>query len=579
MEAEAAEERDDAPETPSQVTELAPSDEAAGAASAVVVSVAANESGSPDNGSVLQEGAAPAPSDTQEASSESTTTANAAPPPLADDATATSAVDNVEMSVAPSSDTSVVDPESTELPAIGTPAPAESDAPTSRGSENGEGEVPRVAADEASTSPVSERSGSDGHPQQRGAEDQSPDPTSSAINGPTSGDTASTSEVSATSSSATSSTNPTAPPGPRRTFLASLTAQFAPETKRAWADVFGVRYESGEATASESDRSKMTKATNSPASRPSVRANTARTADAGESRQRGEQIQTTQHRYRDRIRQLTVAAAQQGKPQQSPSTRRTAKPAPGAPTWTHCECDGTSPLEQSGLSLTQIRFCQGRALDETYRTFRQIHVDLLNDGGPEREHSQRQLDVQHGVFLTQWELEQALRDSQVTGDDGVREGSAIDPVYAEIPIETLLQASWFLLFDQLPRLRTLVLQITRRHLNEHRLARLNRFLRKQLLWIPHSAKLQQLVIGLTATPQDGQEGRGCELGTDKGATVAEERRTQRDARLQSDPALIREFVEYIVACPRVPGPTDATYGAFLSSPPVVKRPLSRLCVV
>jgi hypothetical protein len=335
-------------------------------------------------------------------------------------------------------------------------------------------------------------------------------------------------------------------PAPRHTFLSSLTAQFAPETKRAWADVFGVRYESEKEATSSPGHSSEATATSRPASRSLTHSGgDPRRADAGVDKPRDDRVQASRQHYRDRIRQLTRAASEP-----SPSATRPAKAATSA--WTHGDGDGTSPLERSGLSLTQIRFCQERALDETCRAFQQMHARLVSEDAPEheRKRSEQEQGVQHGVFLTQWELEQALLDSQGSGG-GSEEQRAIDPAYAEIPIETLLQASWFLPFDQLPRLRTLVLQITRRHLNEHRLARLNRFLRKQLLWIPYSSKLQQLVVGLT----DGE----------RGGVTTDGRRIRR---LQNDPVLIREFVECIDARPRVSEPTDADFCAFLSLQPV-----------
>lgn len=156
-----------------------------------------------------------------------------------------------------------------------------------------------------------------------------------------------------------------------------------------------------------------------------------------------------------------------------------------------------------------------------------------------------------GIFVTQWELEQALRDAQITAAEP-GEGGGIDPAYADVSIEMKLQAGWFLPFDELPRLRALVLQMTRRHLNERRLAQLNRHLRKLLLWTPHSGGLQQLLVGLS-DPRYTSTGR--------------DNRTHRMYDI-NDLNLVREFVASIDAAPRAAEPTSVLFADFFTSPPV-----------
>lgn len=506
---------------------------------AVVASDAATPADGGSRGG--HEDVAASPSDKQEADVETASMPDAAAPQTVGETTGTLPVECEGSCAAAGVDTTTNEPEANDG--------GESDRLIPRDSEQTEDKASRAAADQPEV--VEARA-------QRGLveialqhEEQPLEVSGSAsIVESASEDRASmtATEVNAVTSNPEASTivNVEAHPAPRRTFLSSLTAQFAPETKRAWADVFGVRYESEEEAAGSADHSSEVVATSRPTSRSLTHSGgEPRKPDPGVDKPRDARGQANRQHYRDRIRQLTRAASQP-----SPSTTRPAKAT--ASVWTHSDGDGTSPLERAGLSLTQIRFCQERALAETCRAFEHMHARLVSEDAPaqERKRSDEQQDVQHGVFLTQWELEQALLASQNSGG-GSEEQSTTNPAYAEIPIETLLQASWFLPFDELPRLRTLVLQITRRHLNEHRLARLNRFLKKQLLWIPHSSKLQRLVVGLT--------------GGERGGITTDGRRIQR---LQSDPALIRELVECIDARPHVSEPTDADYCAFLSLQPV-----------
>lgn len=328
-----------------------------------------------------------------------------------------------------------------------------------------------------------------------------------------------------------------AAPKSRKSYLSSLTAQFAPETKAAWAEVFGVRYEPNE---SLPDAAQL--ARKSPVS-PSKLEGSSQFYTTPLALQSREPLRLRRHSYRERIRGLAASASDEklqhgnclGSPSRSTKSRLSNQ----------FECNGT-PLELTGLSLTQIRFCHERAIDNTCRNFDRIRSNLLNENQP--NDSRKSKDVEIGVFVTQWELEQALRDAQIVGDDS---GVASDSSYADIPIDTILEATWFLPFDQLPRLRTLVLQITRRHLNESKLARLNRHLRHQLLWIPHSTKLQQLMVRLTDDAPD---------------VLIET--TQPISLVKDSPALIRELAECIEASPQHESPSDAIFARFRTAAPV-----------
>ncbi|RLN94368.1 hypothetical protein BBJ28_00010487 [Nothophytophthora sp. Chile5] len=277
-------------------------------------------------------------------------------------------------------------------------------------------------------------------------------------------------------------------------FLDALTAEFSSDTKAAWAQLFGPRYddlEDEDVASGSTDRQEA--ADDRVPSKSSVQTKL-------EQQQRlDEQIQASQRRYRERV--LRAAAAVNTKPKTRQPSRRQAKaPAAALPTAT--------PFEQAGLSLTQVRVCTERALDETCRAFRRLHALALEEA------DDPSLPVVHGAFATQWELEQLVRELFEPQDPALstsgtgRKGSLVAPLGSagrsedeEISLTTQLQASWLLPFGCLPQLRSLVMKITRRHLSEDKLAVVNRQLQKQLTLLPLSSSLQQLLLQFSAHQQ------------------------------------------------------------------------------
>lgn len=272
-------------------------------------------------------------------------------------------------------------------------------------------------------------------------------------------------------------------------FAASLTAAFAPETKSAWAQLFGSKYEDEVETSSSIPSPKQTshntQSTNTEMQR-SLKAKLAR------ERKLDQEIQASQLKYTAgalRRDSITASHEQQQMRQQthgySPKRRRsTAK-----------------PFDAAGLSITSVRFCVEKALHATSKCFQQLHALALNEPRVART------ETELGVFVTQWELECLLIElfsgactapATTTVSPTTKSPSSsfalANPQYAGVPLEILLQITWFLPFDQLPRLRSLVLQITRKHLNEHKLAVLNRHLQRQLLRVPYSSRLQHTLL-------------------------------------------------------------------------------------
>ncbi|RLN20416.1 hypothetical protein BBJ28_00023447 [Nothophytophthora sp. Chile5] len=271
--------------------------------------------------------------------------------------------------------------------------------------------------------------------------------------------------------------------------LDALTAEFSADTKAAWARLFGPRYDDveGEDVASSSPASGQEAADDRGPSRSSVQ------TKLQQQRRLDEQIQHSQRRYRERVLR---AAAVDTKPKTRRPSRRQAKTAP--PT--------ASPFEQAGLSLTQVRVCTERALDETCRGFRRLRALALEEA------DDPSLPVVHGAFVTQWELEQLLRelfepqDPTLASSGAGRKRSLVAPLGSggeEASLTTQLQASWLLPFGCLPQLRGLVMKSTRRHLSEDKLALVNRQLQKQLTLLPLSTGLQQLLLQFSVQPDGG----------------------------------------------------------------------------
>lgn len=268
-------------------------------------------------------------------------------------------------------------------------------------------------------------------------------------------------------------------------FAASITASFAPQTRSAWAQLFGSRYEdeiesrANQASSSSTSRDEYQseECEDLSESRLSLKAKLER------ERKLDQQIQASQQRFNERSLRRESPTPSLAASQQSPKRHSTATaPIP------------LKPFEMAGLSITSVRFCVEKALQATCKCFQQLHALALNEPRiPKAE-------VEHGVFVSQWELELLLQE--LFGSS--REGGTIapslsgfalaNPQYAGVPLELLLQITWFIPFDQLTRLRSLVLQITRKHLNEHKLAVLNRHLQKQLLLIPYSTRLQYVLL-------------------------------------------------------------------------------------
>jgi hypothetical protein len=274
------------------------------------------------------------------------------------------------------------------------------------------------------------------------------------------------------------------PPG----FMESLTANFAPDTKAMWAQIFGPRYDADDEDGGVQADAQA--AASSP--RDSVSSKSSLQAKLERGRKLDEQIQASQRRYRERVMRAAAASNTATRRSQVRASRRPQKQA------------AMSPFEQAGLSLTQVRFCTEKALDETCRRFRHLHAVALEEA------EESVSPPVQGVFVTQWELDQLLRelfDPHEATEAGSSRRTLAAPLgavqtgsdaFAEgVSLHTQLQASWFVPFGQLPQLRSLVMKVTKRHLNEDKLAIVDRHLQRQLTLLPLSLKLQRLVVQLS----------------------------------------------------------------------------------
>lgn len=307
-------------------------------------------------------------------------------------------------------------------------------------------------------------------------------------------------------------------------FAASLTASFTPETKSAWAQLFGSRYEDEV----ECERSPLSASPES--SQEKYSSSTKRTSLKSKmerERKLDKQIQASRQKFTDHSLHHDAASSTAPPSYQKNSPNRVTSTAPIA----------AKPFEVAGLSITSVRFCVEKALRATCKCFQQLHALAMNE--PHMPNAEAEL----GVFISQWEMEQLLRDlfegvrddpKTLTSASSLSSFALADPLYAGVPLELLLQATWFVPFDQISRLRSLVLQITRKHLNEHKLAVLNRHLQKQVLLIPYSARLQQVLLRFSGS---------CTLQNDSEANTNDV--ATAPPRVHCSAKLVRELLECV----------------------------------
>jgi hypothetical protein len=136
-----------------------------------------------------------------------------------------------------------------------------------------------------------------------------------------------------------------------------------------------------------------------------------------------------------------------------------------------------------------VRFCLENAMRSTVYWLAQLHAIAQEEPEPLRA------ELELGVFLTQWELDAMLHD--LFGQEQQQPFGRLklhNVEYESLPLTTLLQVSWFLPLDQFQRQRSLVAQISRKHLCERKLAVLNAALHRHFVLRPHpGVKMQRLL--------------------------------------------------------------------------------------
>lgn len=267
-------------------------------------------------------------------------------------------------------------------------------------------------------------------------------------------------------------------------FFSSLRGTFAPEIQSAWSLVFGSRFEDDSAHADSTDSAGS--ADGNPSA--SVPANGRESLKARLARERrlDAQIQACQAKGRARTASATT------KPEVDQSNQRAR--VSSALRKQHAP----APPKHVGLSLTRMRFCVERALRSTCVCFQDLYTRCMESDDQANQPPAASViagAVECGVFVTQFELERLLQS--LSRDSCAVVHTELEHQTQQIPLTTLLQASWFLPFDHFSRLRSLVLQITRKHLNEQKLALLNRQLQRQILLQPLPVRLQQLLLQMS----------------------------------------------------------------------------------
>ncbi|TMW57575.1 hypothetical protein Poli38472_003500 [Pythium oligandrum] len=258
-----------------------------------------------------------------------------------------------------------------------------------------------------------------------------------------------------------------------------------PDPERLWAQLFGSRYENDDDIQSQTHANKHESSSPiPPANRLSLKLKLDRRLD--------EQIQSMRTKYRERV--MLEHDPNASSPPRSTRRRRSPRAQSALE---------IKPFKRAGLSSTTVRFCLERALQKTCQCVQTLHAIAQGEPTPSK------YDVEHGVLVTQWELDVILQRLFAKGavDDPDARKTALllldNPDY-RFPLHTLLQVSWFLPFEQFGRLRSLIAQVSRKHLCEKKLAIVNSTLRYQLLLLPHSSQLQSLVLkvveSIKATP-------------------------------------------------------------------------------
>lgn len=270
-------------------------------------------------------------------------------------------------------------------------------------------------------------------------------------------------------------------------FFSSLGGSFAPEIQSAWSLVFGSQYEDDythECIAEPAGETSSSSAA-SANGRESLKARLAR------ERRLDAQIQACQAKGRARSASANSSRSEADQSSQRVRVTTTALRKQNAPV----------PLEHAGLSLTRMRFCVEHALRSTCLCFQDLYTRCMEDDQANQPPpaavatASSSGAVECGIYVTQYELERLLQT--LSRDSSELARMELESPTPHIPLTTLLQASWFLPFDHFSRLRSLVLQVTRRHLNEQKLALLNRQLQRQILLQPLPVRLQQLLLQMS----------------------------------------------------------------------------------
>ncbi|KAL7694377.1 hypothetical protein Plhal304r1_c002g0008971 [Plasmopara halstedii] len=289
------------------------------------------------------------------------------------------------------------------------------------------------------------------------------------------------------------------------TYMDSLTASFAPETKAIWAQIFGPRFgdDKNEKEYYQEDNQSITDRTRS-----SDDSTSALQAKLARERKLDQHIQASQRRHQARIVRAAALKEVAAKRVRVVRGKRFQKQALVP-----------SPFEKVGLSLTQIRLCTKKALGEMCKSFRQLHAAIFEEAEYFKE------PLHQGIYITKRELELLFcevfdfQDLKFSNTNNYKQTIAT-PLdfeggeYVEgITMNDHLQASWFLPFRQLSRLRSLIMRITRRHLDEEKLVIVDRNLQEQLTLMPLSAKLQTAIVHLSNCQLEGDQKLNYEVGT------------------------------------------------------------------
>jgi hypothetical protein len=252
----------------------------------------------------------------------------------------------------------------------------------------------------------------------------------------------------------------------KKGFIASLTDNFKPETKKAWSQMFGYRYEDDVVAKQQATGSRKTNQTLTVVQENELLVSS-RKAKLQMEKRLDQQIQEYQRKFQER----SLRKQQQ---QQQEQTSRRLPPDANKPKTTKSKFVLPSPIENF-FSPTGLRHCIERAIKQTCRCLHQMWS--ISTG---KQVTEYQLE-QEGLYVTKQELQALIHELFSVKSSRPQPLSLFANQKSTLKpskLECLLAESCFIPFGNLTQLRNIVAFGTKIHLNEQKLMALHTALQR-----------------------------------------------------------------------------------------------------